>query len=45
MNYYIGADLGTSALKMLLVDEKGNILNSVTKTGVRFCCLDEFLLI
>ena len=32
MNYYIGADLGTSALKMLLVDEKGNILNSVTNS-------------
>ena len=31
MNYYIGADLGTSGLKLLLVDEKGVILNSVTK--------------
>lgn len=31
MNYYIGADLGTSALKLLLVDAKGAILNSVTK--------------
>ncbi|MBE7030435.1 MAG: xylulokinase [Ruminococcaceae bacterium] len=31
MNYYIGADLGTSGLKLLLVDAKGKILNSVTK--------------
>ena len=28
---YIGIDLGTSAVKMLLVDEKGAILNSVSK--------------
>ena len=28
---YIGIDLGTSAVKLLLVDEKGNILNSVSK--------------
>lgn len=27
MKYFIGADLGTSSLKLLLVDEKGNILN------------------
>ena len=31
MNYYIGADLGTSGLKLLLVDAGGVILNSVTK--------------
>ena len=31
MNCYIGADLGTSGLKLLLVDAKGKILNSVTK--------------
>ena len=31
MNCYIGADLGTSALKLLLVDKDGGILNSVTK--------------
>ena len=31
MNYYIGADLGTSGLKLLLVDARGTILNSVTK--------------
>ena len=31
MNYYIGAELGTSGLKLLLVDAKGTILNSVTK--------------
>lgn len=29
--YYIGIDLGTSACKMLLVDEQGQILNEVTK--------------
>ena len=28
---YIGIDLGTSAVKLLLVDEKGSILRSVTK--------------
>ena len=31
MNCYIGADLGTSGLKLLLVDAEGKILNSVTK--------------
>ena len=31
MNLYIGADLGTSGLKLLLVDACGEILNSVTK--------------
>lgn len=37
MNYYIGADLGTSALKLLLVDASGNVLNSVTKAyGVSY---------
>ena len=30
--YYIGADLGTSSLKMLLLDEDKNILNSVTES-------------
>ena len=29
--YYIGIDLGTSATKLMLVDEKGGILNAVTK--------------
>ena len=29
--YYIGADLGTSSLKMLLLDDENNILNSVTE--------------
>ncbi len=28
---FIGIDLGTSAMKLLLVDEKGSILNAVTK--------------
>lgn len=32
MRYYIGADLGTSALKLLLVDEYGGIVNSVTNS-------------
>lgn len=31
MGYYIGIDLGTSAMKLLLVDEKGQICNEVTK--------------
>ena len=31
MKYYIGADLGTSSLKLLLVDEGGKILNKVSK--------------
>lgn len=29
--YYIGADLGTSSLKMLLLDDNKNIVNSVTQ--------------
>ena len=31
MNYYIGIDLGTSAMKLLLVGADGEILNTVTK--------------
>ena len=31
MKYYIGADLGTSSLKLLLTNEKSQIVNSVTK--------------
>ena len=31
MNYYIGADLGTSALKLLLVDNSGEISKEVTR--------------
>ena len=31
MKYYIGADLGTSALKLLLCDEKKRIVRTVTK--------------
>ncbi len=31
MKYYIGIDLGTSSLKLLLVDEAGSVVNSVTK--------------
>ena len=29
--YYIGIDLGTSSLKLLLVDDEGKVVNSVTK--------------
>ena len=32
MKYYIGADLGTSALKLLLVTADGSIANTVSKT-------------
>lgn len=32
MKYFIGADLGTSALKLLLVDSKGNIVNEVSRS-------------
>ena len=32
MSYYIGMDLGTSALKLLLVDGNGKIVNSVTNS-------------
>ena len=32
MKYYIGADLGTSALKLLLVDEQGAIQNIVSRS-------------
>ena len=31
MKYYIGADLGTSSLKLLLVDIDGNIINTVSR--------------
>ena len=29
--YYIGVDLGTSAVKLLLMDEKGSVLNVVSE--------------
>ncbi len=32
MTYDIGADLGTSALKLLLIDEKGNVVKTVSKS-------------
>ncbi len=32
MSYYIGADLGTSALKLILTDERKNIVKTVTKS-------------
>ena len=31
MSYYIGIDLGTSAVKMLMTDENGEIIKSVSK--------------
>ena len=31
MSYYIGGDLGTSALKLILTDDNKNILKTVTK--------------
>ena len=31
MNYYIGVDLGTSAVKLILTDEKSKILKTVSK--------------
>lgn len=31
MDFYIGIDLGTSSLKLMLVDAEGNIKNSVTR--------------
>ena len=31
MKYYIGIDLGTSSVKLLLVDSEGKIQNTVTK--------------
>ena len=37
MNYYIGIDLGTSALKLLLTDERKNVIKSVTRSyGVSY---------
>lgn len=32
MNYCIGCDLGTSALKLTLADEKGNVIKSIDET-------------
>lgn len=32
MTYYLGADLGTSALKLLLVDQEGTIVNTVSRS-------------
>jgi len=32
VKYYIGVDLGTSALKLLLVDSCGNIVNTVSRS-------------
>ena len=34
MRLYIGVDLGTSAVKLLLMDANGGILNTVTKEYV-----------
>ena len=32
MKYYIGVDLGTSSIKLLLVSEQGEILRSISRT-------------
>lgn len=32
MKYYIGVDLDTSALKLLLVNSEGKVLNTVSKS-------------
>jgi len=32
VQYYIGVDLGTSAMKLLLVDEKGQMIRTVSRT-------------
>lgn len=32
MNYYIGVDLGTSSMKLILLDEEGQIRKTVSKT-------------
>ena len=32
MKYFIGADLGTSSLKLLLIDSDKNIIKTVTKS-------------
>ena len=31
MKYYIGADLGTSAIKLLLVNENGEVVSEVSE--------------
>lgn len=31
MGYFIGADLGTSSLKLMLLDEKGTVKNTVSE--------------
>ena len=32
MKYYIGVDLDTSALKLLLINSEGKVLNTVSKS-------------
>ena len=34
--YYIGVDLGTSAVKLLLMEESGKICNIVSKESVSY---------
>ena len=36
MKYYIGIDLGTSSIKLILVDDEGEIKNTVTKEHLVF---------
>ena len=35
MNYYIGIDLGTSAMKGILTDERGKIVRQASATYIR----------
>ena len=30
MKYYVGVDLGTSSLKLILCDSEGKVINTVT---------------
>ena len=34
--YYIGVDLGTSAVKLLMMDGSGKIMNIVSPASIRF---------
>ena len=38
MKYYIGVDLGTSAVKLLLMDQEGQVVNIKTLNYLLFIC-------
>ena len=42
MKYYIGADLGTSAIKLLLIDENGEVVNEVNESYELIILQDNF---